>query len=328
MPDLSVSYLGLELKSPIIAGSSGLTNSIESLREIEKAGAGAVVLKSVFEEEIYLEYAEEMKKLGPMDNNLEFLDYYDYEIRQGNLKRYIQLVSDAKKALTIPVIASINCVSNQEWSFFAKKLEEAGADAIELNMFIRPSDLSQNSRENESIYFDVATRVASNIKIPLSLKISSYFSNLGGMIRDLSFAEISGLVLFNKFYSPDIDVENEKLISADVFSTDSDYTLPLRWIGIMAKRVNCDLAASTGVHDWKTVVRMLLAGASAVQVVSAMYIDGVGVLKELNQGLSDWMEKRNYSSIADFKGKLSIGNDVDPAAYMRVQFMRNFGEHD
>ena len=305
-----------------------MTNSIESLREIEKAGAGAVVLKSVFEEEIYLEYAEEMKKLGPMDNNLEFLDYYDYEIRQGNLLRYIQLISDAKKALSIPVIASINCVSNQEWAFFAQKLEEAGADAIELNMFIRPSDLSQSSRENESVYFDIATRVASKINIPLSLKLSPYFSNLAGMIRDLSFAEISGLVLFNKFYSPDIDVEKETVISADIFSTDSDYTLPLRWIGIMAKRVNCDLAASTGIHDWQTVVRLLLAGASAVQVVSAMYVNGIDVLKDLNQGLSDWMERHNYASIDDFKGKLSIGNDIDPAAYMRVQFMRHFGDHD
>lgn len=326
--DLSVSYLGLELRSPVIAGSCGLTNSIEHLRQIEKAGAGAVVLKSVFEEEIYLEYDEEMKKLGPMDNNLEFLDYYDYEIRQGNLMRYIQLISDAKRALTIPVIASINCVSNQEWAFFAKKLAEAGADAIELNMFIRPSDMSQNSQENESVYFDVATHVASKVKVPIALKISPYFSNLGGMIRDLSFAEISGLVLFNKFYSPDIDVEDEKLISASVFSSDSDYTLPLRWIGIMAKRVNCDLAASTGVHDWQTVVRMLLAGASAVQVVSAMYADKIGVLEEFNQGLSDWMERHNYTSVADFKGKLSIGNEVDPAAYMRIQFMKHFGEHN
>ena len=195
-------------------------------------------------------------------------------------------------------------------------------------MFIRPSDLSQSSRENESVYFDIATRVASKINIPLSLKLSPYFSNLAGMIRDLSFAEISGLVLFNKFYSPDIDVEKETVISADIFSTDSDYTLPLRWIGIMAKRVNCDLAASTGIHDWQTVVRLLLAGASAVQVVSAMYVNGIDVLKDLNQGLSDWMERHNYASIDDFKGKLSIGNDIDPAAYMRVQFMRHFGDHD
>lgn len=213
MPDISIKYLGLELKSPVIAGSCSLTNSIDHLKAIEKAGAGAVVLKSVFEEEIYLEYAHEFDKLGPMDNNLEFLDYYDLEIKKENLKNYLQLITDAKAQLSIPVIASINCVTSQEWGFFAKKIEAAGADALELNLFISPSDLSQSSQDNEGTYFDIITRVTQKISIPVSVKISPYFSNLGGMIRDISFSGVKGIVLFNRFYSPDIDIDREYILS-------------------------------------------------------------------------------------------------------------------
>ncbi len=327
MTNLNVKYLGLDLKNPIIAGSCGLTNSIENLRAIEKAGAGAVVLKSIFEEEIYLEFAHEFSKLGPMDNNLEFLDYYDYQIKKDNLKRYLSLIKDAKKELTIPVIASINCVSSQEWGFFAKKAEDAGADAIELNMFILPTNLSQMSQDNESMYFDIVSRIASKINVPLSLKISSYFSNLGGIIRDLSFSEIKGLVLFNRFYSPDVDIENQKIIGSDVLSHKGDYKLSLRWIGMMANRVNCDLSASTGVHDWQTVVKMLLVGATTVQVVSALYRDGFPAITNMLQNLERWMEANGYNSIADFKGKLSTDNTTNLAEFERVQFMRNFGDY-
>lgn len=328
MPDLSVSYLGLKLNNPIIAGSCGLTNSIGNLKKIEKAGAGAVVLKSIFEEEIYLEFAEEFKKLGHMDNNLEFLDYYDYEIREGNLVEYLNLIQEAKNELSIPVIASINCVSAQEWAFFAHKIEEAGADAIEINMFILPSNLSQSSQDNESLYFDIVSRVASKVKIPLALKISPYFSNLGGMIRDLSFSEVKGLVLFNKFYSPDINIEKMQMDSSNIFSHPDDYTLPLRWIGMMANRVNCNLAASTGIHDWKAVVKMLIAGADAVQIVSTLYLNGIPVISNILEQLEEWMIHNNYNKIDDFKGALSLENTANPAEYERVQYMRHFGDNE
>jgi dihydroorotate dehydrogenase (fumarate) len=327
MTNLNVKYLGLDLKNPIIAGSSGLTNSIENLKAIEQAGAGAVVLKSIFEEEIYLEFAQEFSKLGPMDNNLEFLDYYDYQIKKDNLKRYLNLIKDAKKDLTIPVIASINCLTAHEWGFFAKKAEDAGADALELNMFILPTNLSQTSQDNESMYFDIVSRIASKVKIPVSLKISPYFSNLGGVIRDLSFSEIKGLVLFNKFYSPDVDIDKQTIVSTDVLSHSSDYKLSLRWIGMMANRVNSDLSASTGIHDWQTVVKMLLVGATTVQIVSSLYQDGFSVLTSMIQNLEKWMVTNGYDSIADFKGKLSMDNSTNLAEYERVQFMRNFGEY-
>jgi dihydroorotate dehydrogenase (fumarate) len=327
MANLNVTYLGLDLKSPVIAGSCGLTNSVESVKAIESAGAGAVVLKSIFEEEIYLEYAYEFNKLGPLDNNLEFLDYYDYEIKKDNLKRYLNLIKEAKNQISIPVIASINCLTAQEWGFFAQKVEDAGADAIELNMFILPTNLSQTSKDNENLYFDIISRVASKVKIPLSLKISTYFSTLGSMIRDLSFSEIQGLVLFNKLYSPDVDVESEKMIRTDVLSNRGDYKLSLRWIGMMANRVNCDLSASNGIHDWQTVVKMLLVGANTVQIVSAMYREGLKVIGTMNDNLGKWMDQHNYESINDFRGKLSLENSTNLAEYERVQFMRHFGEY-
>ena len=327
MTNLNVSYLGLELKNPIIAGSSGLTNSIENLRAIEQAGAGAVVLKSIFEEEIYLEFAHEFRKLGPMDNNLEFLDYYDYQIKKDNLKNYLSLIAEAKKELTIPVIASINCTTAHEWAFFAKKVEDAGADAIELNIFVLPTNLSQTSEDNETMYFDIVSRVSSKIKIPISLKISHYFSNLGAVIRDLSFSEIRGLVLFNKFYTPDVDIYEQKISGSDVLSKDTDYKLSLRWIALMANRVNSDLSASTGVHDWETVVKMLLVGATTVQLVSILYKDGFSVISDIIQNMTKWMEEHGYESIADFRGKLSLDNTTNLAEFERVQFMRTFGEH-
>jgi dihydroorotate dehydrogenase (fumarate) len=327
MADLNVKYLGLDLKSPIIAGSCGLTNSLENLKAIEKAGAGAVVLKSIFEEEIYMEFAHEFSKLGPLDNNLEFLDYYDYEIKKDNLKRYLNLIKEAKEQLGIPVIASINCVTSQEWSFFAKKVEDAGADAIELNMFILPTNLSQTSVTNEGLYFDIVSRVVSKVQIPVSLKISPYFSTLGSIIRDLSFSEIKGLVLFNKLYSPDVDIESETMIRTDVLSHRGDFKLSLRWIGMMSNRVNCDLAASNGIHDWETVIKMLLVGANSVQIVSAMYREGIKVIGTMNENLKSWMDGHDYRSIEDFRGKLSLENSTNLAEYERVQFMRHFGEY-
>ncbi|HQH77222.1 MAG TPA: dihydroorotate dehydrogenase-like protein [Prolixibacteraceae bacterium] len=327
MNELYTKYLGLDLRSPLIAGSCNLTDNADNLKEIEKAGAGAVVLKSIFEEEIYLEYASELKKMGPMEENLEFLDYYDVEIRQDNLKRYLGLITSAKAALHIPVIASINCVTSQNWSFFAEKIEAAGADALELNLFILPSDLRQSSSDNENTYFGIIRQVTSRVKIPVSVKISPYFSNLGRMIQDISASGIKGMVLFNRFYSPDIDIDREIVRSAPKLSSPDDYLLPLRWIGMMANRVECDLAASTGVHDWKSAVKLLLAGAQTVQLVSVLYKEGFKAIADFNTQIVSWMEKKNYAGIEDFRGKLAMGTQINPAEYERVQFMKTFSEY-
>ena len=237
------------------------------------------------------------------------------------------MITEAKKVLTIPVIASINCSTAQEWAFFAKKVEDAGADAIELNVFVLPTNLTQTSADNETMYFDIVSRVSSKIRIPISLKISPYFSNLGAVIRDLSFSEINGLVLFNKFYSPDVDINEQRITGSDVLSKDTDYKLTLRWIALMANRVNSDLSASTGIHDWETIVKMLLVGATTVQIVSILYKEGFSIVGTILQDISKWMEQNGYQSIADFRGKLSLDNTTNLAEFERVQFMRTFGEH-
>ena len=323
--ELFTKYMGLDLTSPLIAGSCNLTDSLENLKAIEAAGAGAVILKSIFEEEITLEFAQELKKLGPMDENLEFLDYFDSEIRQEKLNRYLTLISGAKSSLKIPVIASINCVTSHEWSFFAKKIEAAGADGIELNISTLPSGPDQESTGYENTYFDIIRRVTEKLQIPVSVKISPYFSNPGRMISRLSETGISGIALFNRYYSPDIDIDKVALKSAPGLSCDTDYLLPLRWIGMMSDRVKCGLSATSGIHDWQTVVKMVLAGARAVQLVSVLYKHGFEAIAEINRQIIEWMDSKNYDSLDDFRGKLALGKNVNPAAYERVQFMKTFG---
>ena len=325
MADLTTTYLGLKLRNPIIAGSSGMSNSVKSVKEFEENGAGAVVLKSIFEEEIVFEYQDVLKEASEEGLNLEQFDYYDYEIKGEKLKKYTELISESKKQVSIPVIASINCVYSHEWIAFAKQLEEAGADALELNMFFLPTEFDRTTEEKEKIYFQIIEKVKSVVSIPIALKISYYFSNLGPMIQKLSETGIAGLVLFNRFYSPDFDIDKLEVVSSSVFSSPSDLPISLRWMAIMSERVSCDLAASTGVHDGTALIKQILAGANAVQVVSALYKNGKGHIRSMLDTLEEWMEKKGYSSLADFRGKMSQSKSSNPAAYERVQFMRYFG---
>jgi len=326
MVNLATKYLGLNLKNPLIVGSSGLTNSVEEIVNLEKKGAAAVVLKSIFEEEILLEHASVMKEVAADDNNLEYYDYFDYKIKNDNINAYIKLIEDTKKAVNIPVIASINCTSAHEWTFFTKKIQSAGADAIELNAFILPSDLNRTAAQNEKIYFDLIEAVKKEVSIPISLKISYYFSNLAATIKKLSETGIAGVVLFNRFYSPDFDIHTQKVVSTHVLSSENDLPISLRWVAIMANRIDCDIAASTGVHDGKALIKQLLAGADAVQTVSALYKNGTSHIQSMLKELESWMEENNYKTIADFKGNMSQENSHDPAAFERVQFMKYFGE--
>lgn len=325
MVDLSTEYLGLKLKNPLIAGSSGLSATAKGVREYEENGAAAVVLKSIFEEEIMYEYDDILREASQEGVNLDQFDYYDFELKSGKIKKYTDLIGECKKSVSIPVIASINCVYSHEWTSFAKQLEEAGADALELNMFFLPSEFDRTTEEKEKAYFQIIEKVQKEVSIPIALKISYYFSNLGPMIQNLSNTGIAGLVLFNRFYSPDFDIEKLEVISSNVFSNPSDVAISLRWIGIMAERVNCDLAASTGVHDGAALIKQILAGANAVQVVSALYKHGKGHIATMLETLEEWMKKKGFNSLSDFRGKLSQAKSSNPAVYERVQFMKYFG---
>jgi dihydroorotate dehydrogenase (fumarate) len=284
-----------------------------------------VVLKSIFEEEIMYEYEDILREASREGVNMDQFDYYDFELKSGKIKKYTDLIGECKKSVAIPVIASINCVYSHEWTSFAKQLEEAGADALELNMFFLPSEFDRTTEEKEKAYFDIIEKVQKEVSIPIALKISYYFSNLGPMIQKLSNTGIAGLVLFNRFYSPDFDIDKLEVISSNVFSNPSDVTISLRWIGIMAERVNCDLAASTGVHDGAALIKQILAGANAVQVVSAFYKHGKGHIATMLETLEAWMKKKGFNSLSDFRGKLSQAKSSNPAVYERVQFMKYFG---
>ena len=323
--DISTTYLGLTLPSPVIAGSSGLTGSVDKITAFARHGAGAVVLKSIFEEEIYFEEEDIIKEAEADGVNLDQFDYYDFHLKGQKLDRYIKLIEDAKKAVTIPVIASINCVYSHEWTAFAHQIERAGADALELNMFFLPSDFERTAREQEAAYFEIIEKITSAVSIPVALKISYYFSSLGPMIQRLSRTGVAGLVLFNRFFSPDIDIETFKVKPSFVFSTPAELALSLRWIGIMAQKVDCDLAASTGVHDGPALIKQLLAGAKAVQTVSSLYRKGPAHIETMLSDLKAWMQRHEFASLNDFRGRMSQEAASNPAVYERVQFMRYFG---
>jgi dihydroorotate dehydrogenase (fumarate) len=324
MPDLSTRYMGLDLKSPIIVGSSGLTNSIENIEKIQKHGAGAVVLKSIFEEQINFAISKTFAQNEANYGYPEAQDYISTYTEEKDVEHFLELIEGSKAKVDMPIMASINCVSSSQWISFAKKIEEAGADALELNIFDLPSDPKKSTDQHEKVYFDIAQAVIKEVKIPVALKISYYFSGLANTALKLSWTGIKGMVLFNRFFSPDIDIDKFEVVSTNVFSKPEELPLSLRWIAFLSPSVHCDLAASTGVHDGKAVIKQLLAGAKAVQMASVLYDKGLGHIETVTKELSEWMEKHNFSKISDFSGKLSYKEAGNPAAYERVQFMKHF----
>ena len=325
MANISTRFFGLNLNSPVIAASSSMTGHSEQVLKLAEAGAGAIVLKSIFEEEIYHELEEELSLRDGLHSDPEYLDYFDYVIKDENIKKYLKLISETKARTTVPIVASVNCVSSSDWVLFARKIEEAGADALELNMFITPSDVAKSSENNEQFYFETIENVLQVVKIPVSIKISHYFSNLSGMVKKLADTGIAGITIFNRFYSPDIDIQSEHVTVADVLSTPDDYLLPLKWTGILSGQVKVDLAATSGIHTAETAVKFLLSGASAVQIASVIYKEGPSAITTMNQGISDWMDQKGYKTIDDFKGSLSLAA-TSVQAWERTQFMKYFGE--
>jgi len=330
MADLSTKYLGLNLRNPIVVGSSGMTNSVKDLIEMENNGAGAVVLKSIFEEQILLEAEHKLKKAQEDSmmyaDHSETFDYIDVHIKEKELTGYLDMIMEAKRKMQIPIIASVNAISASEWTNFARQIEQAGADAIELNIFVMPFNFNKSATENEEVYYTVLKKVKSLVKIPVSVKISPYFANLGSVIVNLEKNGADGVVLFNRFSSPDIDIKNMKVTVADVLSTPHELANSLRWIAVMSKRVKMDLAASTGIHDGEAVIKQLLAGATVTEVTSALYRHGAGYLSTMTNYLTDWMEDRGFNYVDQFRGKLSQAATENPDVYERMQFMRYFSE--
>ncbi len=326
MIDISTKFAGLDLQSPVIVGSSGLTASTKNLKEYEENGAGAIVLKSIFEEEITFEHNQWLKQAQAMGYDDENADYFDLKIKDDNIQNYISLIKETKSSVNIPVIASINCVSSYEWVDFTKKIEQAGADALELNIFYFPNNLKENSLEIEEKYLNIIKKVKENISIPLIIKMSHYFTNLGVMIQKIDDLGVDGIVLFNKFTQPDINIETQELVMSNVFSAPSDFSMPLRWIGMASGKLKCSLASSTGVYTGAELVKAVLAGADATQVVSTIYKNGASQIKEINDFLKTYLEQRNMDSLSEIKGLLNQSNNKEQNLYERLQFMKYFSD--
>jgi len=323
--DISTTYMGLKLKSPIVVGSSGLTENIENSKAYEKAGAGAIVLKSLFEEQILHDVDEQ--RLNNMYGSFSDQEYYAmYYSKKHNLTQYVNLIKKNKEALTIPVIASINCVSAEGWIDYARMIEEAGADALEVNLFLLPADIDQTGEQKEQIYFDIIEQISNALTIPFALKISYYFSGLANFVYKLSQTKASAVVLFNRFYSPNVDIESERIVPGDVQSCKELNIMTIRWIGILYEKIRLDFAASRGVYDGETVIKNLLVGAQVVQIVSAIYKNGPQIIGEMVDTLKDWMKRHEYESIEAFRGHASQHNIKQPVLFERTQFMKYFSD--
>lgn len=325
MANLETSYLGLQLKNPLVAASSGLTGSTEKIVELETAGIGAVVLKSIFEEQINHEVTSMLQKDQQNAAYPEAEDYIKNYLRDNTIAKHLELLEETKQAVNIPVIASINCVSSQEWTTFAKDFEQAGADALELNIFYLPTDRNEKPGVVEQLYLDVLKKVKSEVSIPVSVKFGLNHSNIIGMADKLKAHGASGVVMFNRFYEPDINLETLELTSSEVFSTPADIRRSLRWIGLVSSAVpRLEIAASTGIHDGKAVIKQILAGATVAQLCSTLYINGAKAIPAILSEMADFMKKWNFKKIDDFRGRLSYKNIPDPMLYERSQFMKYF----
>ncbi len=321
MADLSINYMGLKLRNPLIVSSSGLTSNVEKIKKIEENGAAAVVLKSLFEEQINYETSDLLKH----NEYPEAADYLLTYVKDNSISEYLSLIEQSKKAVSIPIIASVNCVSDIEWTDFAMQMEEAGADALELNIHIISSDKNMNSEKIEQKYINIIQTVVQKIKIPVAVKIGRNFSNLANFVSKLEAAGTKAVVFFNRFYETDIDINTMNFTAANIFSTPEDLRQSLRWVGLLAANENqIEISASTGIHTSEEAIKMLLAGATSFQVCSTLYKYGFKQIEEILTDLSEWMQNKGFRNIAEFRGKMSYAKVENPSIYERSQFMKYF----
>ena len=322
--DLTTTYMGLELSGPLAASASPLSREIDDIRRLEDAGASAVVLYSLFQEQIEQE-AEELDYFLHYGSErfAESLTYYpEVEDFVRGPQEYLDHVSAAKKAVDIPVIASMNGISTGGWISQARQVEQAGADALELNVYLIPTDPKVTGERIEQVYLSIAAAVKAEVSIPVSMKLSPYFSSTANMLSRLDEAGVDGLVLFNRFYQPDIDLTDLSVKPSLSLSQAYEMRLPLRWIAIMYGRVKASLAGTTGVHSAEDAAKLILAGADVAMMASALLASGIGHLREVRNGLERIMAKMGYGSVSAMKGVLSQQSCAEPAAFERANYMK------
>ena len=352
MIDLSASYMGLPLKNPLIVASCSLTGSVDGIKQCAEAGAGAVVLRSLFEEQIKGDISSLSRHARDYPGYGEAFQYLQSYATAFGPHQYLHLVKEAKKAVSIPVIASLNCVSSDSWAAYAHQLQEVGADAIELNVSIMPTDPSRSCDHIIGDYLNILRQVKEQVNLPVALKIGPYFTSfanvverlthdrakapaysVGWMGKHLQVGETTwlgadALVLFNRYYQFDIDIDSQQLHPASHYSTPTEMSDMLRWLSLLFGKADCDLAASTGIHDGTHVVKALLAGATVTQLCSTLYLHGLEQIAIIEKQLRQWMERNNYSRLDDFRGRLSQKASSTPKAHERIQYMKLFMEQN
>ncbi len=324
MTNLSTKYLGLNLKNPLVASASPICKEIGNIKQLEDAGASAVVLHSLFEEQINIESDELDRFLWQSaDVSAEALNYYpDFATFAIGPDAYLEHIRKAKQAVKIPIIASLNGVSKGGWLRYAKDMEQAGADALELNIYFMPIDPNQTAADVEKMYTDLVSAVKQTVKIPVAVKIGPYFSAMSNMAVKLEKAGADGLVLFNRFYQPDFDLENLEVIPHLVLSRSNELKLRLHWTAILFDKVRADLAITGGVHVVEDVVKSMMAGAKVAMMTSVLLEHGIDYLKTLHTELGAWLEKHEYDSIQQMQGSMSQKNVAHPAAFERANYMK------
>jgi dihydroorotate dehydrogenase (fumarate) len=330
MTDLKTKYLGLELKNPLVASASTLSKKFDNIKKMEDAGLSAVVLYSLFEEEIQHESLELNYFLNRGTESFpEALTYFP-EVDNFNLssEKYLDIIRKAKESVEIPIIGSLNGVSNSGWVKHAKLIEEAGADALELNLYFVATDLDINAAEMEKSYLEVVRAIRKEIHIPLAVKLSPFFSSLPNFVKQVEEAGANAVVLFNRFYQPDLDVEDLEIKPWLELSTTRDLLLPLRWTAILYDRVHLDMALTSGVHNGTGMVKAIMAGASVAMTASELIANGIGRAEEMVREFSDWVTWHNYESVDQIRGVLSQKAVAVPAAFERANYMKALSLHD
>ena len=327
MSDLSTTYLGLNLKNPLVASASPLSKKLDRARKLEDAGISAIVMFSLFEEQIIHESLELDHFLTRgTDSYAEAISYLpDGGMYSVGPEKYLNQVAGLKKALSIPVIGSLNGVSKGGWTRYAKQIQEAGADALELNLYFIPTDLDLTAQELENAQVELVAEVKSAISIPLAVKLSPFVTSLPNFARRIVEAGANGLVLFNRFYQPDFDLEELEIIHNLDLSTSADLRLPLRWISILHGRINADFSLTSGVHTAKDVIKAMMTGAKVAMMASTLLHNGEQVVPSLLNDMEEWMKEREYTSVKQMQGSMSQKSVKEPAAFERANYMKVLG---
>ena len=324
MKNLETTYMGIKLENPIILGASNISSSLKQLKKAEEQGVGAIVYKSLFEEQVQLESLQLEERLGQYaDIHAEMTSLYP-NVEFSEADYHLTRLKKAKEALSIPLIASLNAVNSESWVKYAKMIEETGVDGLEVNLYQTPTDFTMSGEDVEQNQLNIIKEIKENISIPISVKLSSDYTNLLNFIKKVDDTGAESLVLFNSFFQPDIDIENKSHVKSFNLSQKGDYKKALRYAGMLYGNIKSDICSSQGVFDGEDVVKLILSGATTVQVVSAIYKNGTKRIGEIKQGLIDWMESKGYNSLDEFRGKLANNNldkNQNALVYKRAQYI-------